>query len=138
MFKIEKNISTLFFDLCQQISSLFATLNLYHRKMRPLYFALQNIKFDCRNPREEKNLNFHDGLLSFLLSSAGQLAQCGQIGRHCSAGISKGHRGNSKFFLSLAPYTYHGHLGTEIGRDAFFQYLMQTQARVSRNCPLKL
>ena len=80
--------------------------------MRPLYFALQNIKFDCRNPGEEKILNFHDGLLSFQLTTAGRSAQSGQIGRHCVAGISKGHRGNSKFFLPLASYTFQRPLGT--------------------------
>ena len=110
--------------------TLCATSILNDRKMRPFHSTVQNIRFYCRNPGEEKILNFHDGLLSFQLTRAGRLAQCGQTGRHCLAGISKGHRGNSKFFLSLAPYTYHGHLGTGIGEDAFFQYLIKTQVRV--------
>ena len=88
--------------------------------MRPIRSTIQNIRFYSRNPGEEKILNFHDGLLSFKLTRAGRLAQCGLIGQHCLAGISKGHRGNLNFFLSLAPYTYHGHLGTGIEGDAFF------------------
>ena len=89
-------------------------------RMLPIHSVIQNIRFYCRNPGEEKNLNFHDGPLSFHLTSAGRSAQCGQIGRHCLAGISKGHRGNSNFFLPLAPYTYHGPLSTGIREDAFF------------------
>ena len=73
--------------------------------MRPLPSDIQNIRFDNRNPGEEEFLNSHDGLSSFKLNPAGQSAQCGPIGRHCLAGISKGHRGNSNFFLYLAPYT---------------------------------
>ena len=56
-------------------STLFATLILNDRKMRPLYSALQNIKSNCRNQREEQKLNFHDGLLSFQLTTAGQSAE---------------------------------------------------------------
>ena len=114
------------------LGSLFATSIQNDRKMRPIHSVLQNIRFYCRNPGEEKDLNFHDGPLSFHLTSAGRSAQCGQIGRHCLAGISKGHRGNSNFFLPLAPYTYHGPLSTGIREDAFFQYLIQIQARVNR------
>ena len=88
--------------------------------MRPLHSTIQNIRFNCRNPGEEKILNFHDGLLSFQLTTAGRSAQSGQIGRHCLAGISKGHRGNSNFFLSLALYTYYGPLGTVIRKETFF------------------
>ena len=109
---------------------LFATSIQNDRKMRPIHSVIQNIRFYCRNPGEGKNLNFHDGPLSFHLTSAGRSAQCGQIGRHCLAGISKGHRGNSNFFLPLAPYTYHGPLSTGIREDAFFQYLIQIQARM--------
>ena len=82
--------------------SLFATSILNERKMRPLHSAFQIIRFYCRNPKLILKINFHDGLLSFKLTSAGRSAQYGPIGRHCVAGISKGHRGNSKFFLPLA------------------------------------
>ena len=49
-------------------------------------------------PGEEKNLNFHDGLLRYLLSRAGQSAHIGLIGRHLLGGNSEGHHGNSIFF----------------------------------------
>ena len=82
--------------------TLFATSFLNDRKMRPLHSDIQNIRFDNRNPGEKEFLNFHDGLLSFKLTTAGQSAQCGPVGRHCLVGISKGHRRNSKFFVPLA------------------------------------
>ena len=88
--------------------------------MRPLIFQCLEVYDRCMEPGEEKILKFHDGLLSFQLTSADRSAQCEQIGRHCLAGISKGHRGNSNFFLPLAPYSYHGPLSTGIREDAFF------------------
>ena len=93
--KIQKKISTL---------TLLATSFLNDRKMRPLHSDIQKIRICYRKPWEEEFLNSHDGLSSFKLTTAGQPAQCGQIGRHCLAGISKGHRRNSKFFLPLALY----------------------------------
>ena len=65
---------------------------------------------------ETQNLNFHDGPSEF---PPNKCRPIGPIGRHCLAGISKGHRGNSNFFLPLAPYTYHGPLSTGIREDAF-------------------
>ena len=84
------------------LQSLFATSFLNDRKMHPLHSDIQNIRFDNRNLGEKECLNFHDGLLSFKLTTAGQSAQCGPVGRHCLVGISKGHRRNSKFFVPLA------------------------------------
>ena len=98
---------------------LFATLILNDRKMRPIYSALQNIKFNCRNPWEEEDLIFHDGLLSFQLTSASRSAQSGQIGRHCLAGVSKGHRRNSNFVLPVALCTENDTLGIKIREDVF-------------------
>ena len=68
-------------------NALFATSFLNDRKMRPLHSDIQNIRFDNRNLGEEEFLNFHDGLLSFKLTTAGQSAQCGPVGRHCLVGI---------------------------------------------------
>ena len=90
------------FILGSETFSLFATSVLNDRKIRHLHSAFQIIRFYCRNRKLILKINFHDGLLSFKLTTAGQPAQCGQIGRHCLACISKGHRWNSKFFLPLA------------------------------------
>ena len=117
-------------EINEHTGTLFPTSVLNDRKMRPPHSAFQIIRFYCRNPKLILKINFHDGLLSFQLTSAGRLAQYGQIGRHCVAGISKGHRGNSKFFLLLASYTFQRLLGTGIREDAFFQYLILVQARV--------
>ena len=82
--------------------ALFANSSLNDREMRPLHSAIQNIRFICRNPGEENFLNFHNGLLSFQLTTASRSAQCGQIDRHSLAGIPKGHLRNSKIFLPVA------------------------------------
>ena len=73
--------------------------------MRPLKFQCLDVHARYMEPGKEKNLNFHDGLLRYLLSSAGQSAHIGPIGRLWLAKTSEGLRGNSKFFLPLAPYT---------------------------------
>ena len=61
--------------------------------MRPLQFQCPEITNRYVDPGKQKNLNFHDGLLSLQLTSAGRPAPIGQIGRHSLAGISEGHRG---------------------------------------------
>ena len=86
-------------------TTLFVTSISNNRKMRPLNYTIQNIRFYCKKPEEEKILNFQDGLLSFLLTSAGPSAQCGQIGRHCLADISKGLR-EIQFFSFLWLHTH--------------------------------
>ena len=65
----------------------FATSIFNDRKMCPLHSTIQNIRFDYRDPGEDKILNFYDASLSFQLTTAGQPAQCRQNGRHCLAGI---------------------------------------------------
>ena len=72
--------------------------------MRPLKFQCLNVHARYMEPGKEKNLNFHDGLLRYLLSSAGQSAQIGPIGRLWLARNSEGHHGNSKIYLTLGFY----------------------------------
>ena len=56
----QKKITIQFFH----IDTLFATSIYNDRKMRPIHSVIQNIRFYCRNPGEEKNLNFNNGPLS--------------------------------------------------------------------------
>ena len=72
--------------------------------MRPLQIQYLDVHDRCMEPGKEKKLSFHDGLLRYLLSSAGQSAHIGLIGRHWLAGNSEGHRGNLKFLLTLGFY----------------------------------
>ena len=86
------------------LSLLLKKLILNTRKMRPLQFQCLVVHFRCIEPGEEKNLDFYDGLLRYLLSSAGQSAHFGLIGRQWLAGNSEGHRGNSNFLLPMGFY----------------------------------
>ena len=110
---------------------LFANSILNDRKMRPLHSAFQIIRFYCRNPKVILKINFHDGLLSFKLTSAGRPAQCGQIGRHYLTGISKGHRG--KWFLKsiLGFYNKIKYFKWQNEEDAFFCHLKLQSHRVN-------
>ena len=95
-------------------------------------FQCLGVHFRCIEPGEQKILNFYDGLLRYLLSSAGRPAHIGPIGRQWLAWNSEGHRGNSKILFPLGFYYQIWCFECQNEEDAFFYHLKMKSQGVFR------